>query len=148
MRYILILFLSFGFNLCYAQLDTLHVKFSSEKPSYFIAIGKHNNDPVKKSSFPFDGGRHYYLKETLIFAFNSYTPKWMDHQFYYEKVPLDRLDQKAFKDREWFDKTDYDSIIDYFDSKDKVIMLYDTTQPVKNDSVYLVRVYFNYPAEE
>ena len=148
MRYLITLFLSFGFNFCYAQMDTAYVKFCGKKSSYFVKVGKHKKDPIKESSFPFDGGRHYYIKETLIFAFNSYTPEWMDHQFYYQKVHIDELDQIDFKDREWFDKTDYDSIIDYFDSKDKVIMIYDKTQLVENDSVYLVRVYFNHPVKE
>jgi len=148
-----ILLLNVLVNYSYAQ-DTTYVFYENIEPNHIFKTSKHKDDPNPIKVYPFDGGALYYFPKKagaftndLIFSYISYTPDWMDHQFYYKKVDTSILERKDFKDREWFDNTDYDEIINHFSGDDKVIMLLDKTQ-VKNDSAYLVRVYFSYPAIE
>ena len=154
----LIVFVFFlGCTYAKAQQDTVYVLYENIKPNYITKLKKHRNDPDPRNYYPFDGGRHYNIIKKvgrfdngLYFIFNSYTPKWMDIQFYYQEVDKSVLDKKDFKDREWFDKTSYEDIIKYFsrnEKGEKVIMLLDETH-LNDEKVYLVRVYFDYDAEE
>ncbi|MFW5700204.1 MAG: hypothetical protein ACOCWM_00815 [Cyclobacteriaceae bacterium] len=83
----------------------------------------------------------------LSFSFRSYIPEWMYKQFEYQVVDQSILEEKDFKDRDWFEATDYEEIIKTFWGDDKVIYLLDERY-IKDGKAYLVRVYFNYPAEE
>ncbi len=138
-----------------AQIDTLFVKFEQiDQNRVTQTIFRHKND--SSTVYPFDGGRIYVIQKRvgkfnndLTFSFLSYTPEWMDLQFYYQKVEKSILKKKDFKTREWFDKTSYNEIIEIFGSNpgDKIIMLLDETH-LNDKQVYLVRVYFSFPAIE
>lgn len=150
MRYIIInLVLILVSMSCYGQSDTLYIAFSD--PDQVVSGFKHKNDTSE--NYPFDGGRIYrfhkkvgnFTKE-LRFFFRSYTPEWMDQQFEYEIVDESILHEKDFKDRDWFDKTDYIDILKIFNEAN-VIYLIDENY-IKNGKAYMVRVYFNYSAEE
>ena len=134
--------------------DTTYVFFQERHPNYSVKLEKHKDDPEKRSDYPFDGGRHYHIpiqKSGLIdkdisFNFWSYTPDWMDHQFEYCLVDAPILHDRNFKNREWFDKTEYDDILKFFNNAE-VIYLIDENY-IKKRKVYMIRVYFNHSAEE
>jgi len=144
-----------------AQGDTLYVKFEPNDWMGILKGYKNKNDSSYSEVFPFDGGRIYSFKKLRIksvdhfsFSFFSYTPEWMDKQFYFEEIDktilIEVLEGKDFKDADWFENTSFIEIIKYFGRKtygDQIIMLYDETQP-SGDKVYLVRVYFRFDAEE
>ena len=133
--------------------DTVYVLFEHKKPNYAVQLHKHKNDPNANNSYPFGGGRHYHVPKKsgnfikdISFNFWSYTPNWMDQQFEYEIVDESILHEKDFKDRDWFYKTDYIDFLKIFDEAN-VVYLIDENY-IKNGKAYMVRVYFNYTAEE
>ena len=140
-----------------AQQDTLYVFYENIEPNYVLYSRKHKNDPNPINHFPFNGGGLYIMpkqvgnfKKNITFSFNSYTPEWMDLQFYYQKVDKSILNKKDFKTKEWFDKATYTDIIKYFgrtQNGERVIMLLDENH-IDDEQIYLVRVYFDFDAEE
>ncbi|NJN27973.1 MAG: hypothetical protein HC819_19370 [Cyclobacteriaceae bacterium] len=143
----------------------INTSFKSDPEIVYIIVEKDHgfsveqfgrlNDYDSALSYPEDFGRRYllllneglYTKE-ISFTYMNNSPEWMDQQFEYKIVDQEFLRQKDFKDREWFDKTDYYEILETFIGKDKVIYLVDEEQIKDPNNIYMVRVYFNYPAEE
>lgn len=86
------------------------------------------------------------MDRDLAFNFWSYTPEWMDYQFEYCFVDTAILQAKDFKNREWFDKTEYIDIVQIFNNADAIYLIDETY--IQNGKAYMIRVYFNHTVEE
>lgn len=153
MKYYVFILILFSIDIK-AQSDTSYIYFKEASSNNSIHRSfRHEKDTG--SFYPFDGGRIYvYHKKSgedtkdLRFSFLSYTLDWMDQQFEYIKVDTDSiLKEENFICNEWFEKTIYAEILKQFNQKGKVIYLLDEKY-IENGQGYLVRVYFNYSAEE
>lgn len=151
---VLIIFIYGNFR-AKAQNDTLYVYIEKNLCTGLTAMGKRKADPEPRTYYPFDGGRGYSMekkagkfKEYFRFFYASYTPISMDYQFSYELVDISILDKKDFKNSKWFNRTNYEGIINVFYGTDKVIYLIDERQILDSTKIYMVRVYFSFDAEE
>ncbi|MGB5930075.1 MAG: hypothetical protein WBH03_17970 [Cyclobacteriaceae bacterium] len=138
----------------YEQVDTVYIKFSESDLTHHYEVGKHPQDPHNEGFYPFTGLHGYKFslsKETLAkavyFIFASHGPENTGAPFYYEKLSVDRLEQIYWLTGESLSKWPFLNMIQYFNDKNKVIMLYDATQP-PGDEQYVVRVYFDFNGYE
>lgn len=137
-----------------AQSDTLYVHYEDASSNSSNYYNKMENDPETKTHFPFNGGASYrFLKKSgefeyfVRFHFLSWSLDGPWANFDYLLISKKNISKIDFKDREWFDKTNYDDILGIFKENDPVIMLLDERY-AKGDSVYLVRVVFNHSTHE
>jgi hypothetical protein len=139
----------------FSQTDTLWVAYR-DLPGYeYHHMFKHPEDPHPQDYFPFNGSNYYIIPKVnkvngsrpLYFSYHSHGPEGTGAPFYYLEVNEAYIKEKDLLGKEWFEATSYLDIIDTFWGSDKVIMLYDATQP-PGDRQYVVRVYFSFDAYE
>ena len=151
--YILIVLCLFDIRLCYSQIDTAYVLFEYLEGNKVLTSRNHKENPHNNESYPYDSGRIYIISKKvgnftrdMAFIYRSYYPDWAPSKFELKKVDTSFIEEKNFKDRKWFEKTDYDKILSIFE-RAKVIYLIDERY-IKDCKAYMIRVYFNYPAVE
>ncbi|MGB5976257.1 MAG: hypothetical protein WBG62_02520, partial [Cyclobacteriaceae bacterium] len=136
-----------------AQQDTAWIEYR-EIPGYeYHHMFKHKDDPHPQDYFPFNGSNYYTIDKTnkingtrhFYFPYHSHGPEGTSAPFHYLKLPITKIEKKDLLSQEWFESHTYLDIIFFF--KERVIMLYDTTQP-PGEEQYVVRVYFNFDAWE
>ncbi|MGB5930076.1 MAG: hypothetical protein WBH03_17975 [Cyclobacteriaceae bacterium] len=137
-----------------AQQDTVWLKYDASDMFFHDEVGKHPQDPHSEDYFPFTGLHGYRLllsekkfANTIYFVFASHGPVGTGIPFYYKKLNTEKLEQIYWLTGESLSEWSYLNIIRYFRNKNKVIMLYDTTQP-PGEEQYVVRVYFSFDAWE
>jgi hypothetical protein len=138
--------------------DTVYVLYEPDKEltKCYGPVGKHKDDPDKRTQYPFDGGGRMYVFEkvyksysrALTFSYTTYTPEWMDYQFDYKNVDIDSIFRKVnFKDMQWFNDTSYKDILTTFRAQKLLIYLLDERY-IENGKGVLVKVHFNFHADE
>lgn len=140
----------FSNSVCKAQSDTLFVLFSESNNDYIRKSFHHDIDST--SNYPLDFQRSYIIMkrnnnfiEKINFSYSPVYPSWMD-SLYYKFESISILEQKDFKDQQWFEQTDYDKIVGTFQNAG-VILLADKSR-IKNDTLCLIKVFFHYPVDE
>ncbi|MGB5977634.1 MAG: hypothetical protein WBG62_09500 [Cyclobacteriaceae bacterium] len=138
-----------------AQQDTAWIEYR-EIPGYeYHHMFKHKDDPHPQDYFPFNGSNYYIIPKVnevngsrnLYFSYHSHGPEGTAAPFYYLEVNKEYIKAKDFLGKEWFESTSYPDLLDAFLDRDKIIMLYDATQP-SGDIQYVVRVYFDFDGYE
>jgi hypothetical protein len=141
--------------MAFSQSDTLWVEFK-DLPGYEHSYyGKHPEDPHEESYYPFDGAHSYTIDKgykvngvkLLYFFHTSHGPAGTGFPFYFVTLSNEAIKKIEFLRRDFFEARSYLDLIFTFWGSDKVIMLYDATQP-PGDRQYVVRVYFSFDAYE
>lgn len=137
-----------------AQKDTLYVAYENIPPNSSILYEKMKSDPDARMHFPFNGGASYRFPKKngnfenyVRFHFLSWSLDGPWPYFDYLLIPNKNISTIDFKDRKWFDTTDYNKILETFYKDNPVIFLLDE-QHMQGESIYLVRVIFDHTIEE